>query len=187
MRVLPALRLTLVALTAFLGGAVAMGVAAPVAASCRVLPDPAQAIREAQVAFVGTVVAVSNNDRWATVAVEEVWRGPDLPTTVEVRGGPAGNTATSIDRTFVAATRYLFTVSAAGGGLTDTACSATTPWTPELARLRPADARAPIRAAVEPTATDPISVAAPLIAVAAIGAALFGIVALLALRRRRAS
>ena len=162
-------------------------VATPVQASCVELAEPAVAVREADVAFVGTVVRLANQDRWATVAVEEVWRGPDLGPTVEVRGGPAGNVATSVDRTYRLG-RYLFVVSAAGGHFSDSACSATTEWDRTLEPIRPADARRPLGASVgdEPSPSgDTRSLAAPLIVASAAGLALMAVVSVLALRRRQ--
>jgi len=162
---------------------VAAAVAAPVQASC-VMPPPLQeAIRAADVAFVGTVIRVANQDRWATVTVEEVWHGPDLTPIVEVRAGPAGNTASSIDRTYASGTKYLFTVSAGGGTLIDSSCSSTTEWTADLAQFRPADARSAVSPPVETAPTDTFSILLPLAAVAAVALVVFGAVALVAFRR----
>ena len=155
------------------------GAATPVQASCALIPQPAQAVREAEVAFVGTVMSIANQDRWATVAVEEVWIGSDLPVTVEVRGGPAGNVASSVDRSFVAATRYLFTVSVANGRLHDSICSGTTEWTADLARFRPAGARPALGAQTEPPPPDPLALVVPLLAAASVGGALVGVGAVL--------
>jgi hypothetical protein len=162
-----------------LTGTVAVGLAAPTVASCAVIPEPAQAVREAELAFVGRVVGLANQDRWATVAVEEVWVGPDLSTTVEVRGGSEGNTASSVDRSFAAGTRYLFTVTQSEGRLHDSSCSGTTVWAPDLARLRPADARPPIGASLDPPPAedvDPLTVLVPLLAAAGVGGIVFGLV-----------
>jgi len=166
------------------------GTAAPVGASCRTIPEPRDAVAMADVAFVGTVVLLTNGDRWATVAVEEVWRGPDLPATVEVRGGPGGNMGSSIDRTY-RRTRYLFLVAPVGGQLTDSSCSGTTEWHVGLEPLRPDNARQPVGPRPEPGATVAPFIGGELMVVGAAGltllgaVVLFGVVALIAIRRRR--
>lgn len=132
-------------------------------ASCRAIPAVGEALLSADIVFVGTVTATANRDAWATVQVEEVWRGPDQPTTVVIQGGPAGNAATSVDRAFVVGTRYLFFPYAAeGGALTDNSCTSTTEWSGELAALRPADARQPLGATPTDTGFDLGAVAAPI-------------------------
>lgn len=165
--------------------AVLLGSSNPAAASCAV-PPLEDWIRSSDVAFVGTIVQLANGDRWATVNVEEIWHGPDLAPVVEVRGGPAGNVASSVDRTYGVG-RYLFAVSVAEGVLQDGACSATTEWTEDLAKLRPADARrpsAPIDSAPEPTSgTSPLAPVVVAAAMVVAVVALFGSVALLARRR----
>jgi hypothetical protein len=159
--------------------------AGPAAASC-IRPVPIEeAIRNADSVFVGTVTALSNNNRWATVAVEEVWTGPDLAPIAEVRGGPGGNTASSIDRMYTARVKYLFVVSIAEGQLSDNACSSTMEWEPDLANIRPASAHPPVSATPEPDAAapfDPASLLLPGALILAAGVVVFG--AALALRRR---
>jgi hypothetical protein len=170
--------------SAALLGLLVLTSAAPSVASCaRPIPIE-EAMQSADSVFVGTVTSLSNGERWATVAVDEVWRGPDLAPTVEVRGGPGGNTASSIDRRFAGATRYLFVVSIAEGVLSDNACSATIEWEPDLANLRPATAHPPIAPAPEPDAAapfDPASLLLPGAVILAAGLLVFG--AALVLRR----
>jgi hypothetical protein len=103
-----------------------------------------ETIKDAELAFVGTVASVANSDRWATVAVAEVWIGPDLPPVVEVRGGPGPGTASSVDRMFRAGVTYLFVPRLSEGVLSDNSCSMTTEWNADVARLRPASARPPV-------------------------------------------
>lgn len=115
---------------------------APASASCATTPSIDDAVLLGDVVFVGTVLRTENSGRWATVRVEERWRGArDLGDTVQVRGGPEAGTATPIDRIF-ATSRYLFVVSQGPGYLTDNQCTATVPWTDDLARLRPIDVSA---------------------------------------------
>ncbi|MDQ2964624.1 MAG: hypothetical protein M3R57_02105 [Chloroflexota bacterium] len=159
--------------------------AAPALGSCVRPVSIEEAIQGADSVFVGTVTGLSNGDRWATVAVDDVWKGPDLAPIVEVRGGPGGNTASSIDRSFTAATRYLFVVSIADGALSDNACSSTMEWEPDLANIRPATAHAPVAPKPEPDAAapfDPASLLLPGALIAAAGLVVFG--AALVLRRK---
>jgi hypothetical protein len=131
-------------------------------ASCTMIPLLEDAIKTADIVFVGTVVETANRNTWATVQVEEVWRGPDQPARVVVQGGPAGNAATSIDRSFAVGVKYLFFPRANdAGALGDNICSNTTEWSAELAGLRPADARAPIGSTPPPAGFDVMSVAVP--------------------------
>lgn len=114
-----------------------------VLASCAP-PEPLErVVASSDVVLVGTVTAVANNDRWARVQVEEIWKGGPLEAIVEVHGGgPDPNMMTSVDRTYVPG-RYLFTLGRNGIELLDNACSGTTVWSEDLARLRPADWLAP--------------------------------------------
>jgi hypothetical protein len=161
-----------------------LGFAAPTLASC-VQPVPIEeAIKSADSVFVGTVTALSNNDRWASVAVEEVWSGPDLAPIVEVRGGAEGNAASSVDRAYTAKTSYLFVVLISDGMLSDNACSSTTEFTADLASLRPATAHPPIAPAPDPDAApfDPASLLVPAALIVAAGVLVFGVA--LVIRRR---
>jgi hypothetical protein len=165
-----------------------LATAGPAAASCVVWGTEEEMLRDAEVAFVGTVQSVANADRWAMVAVEEMWIGPELAPIVEVRGGAGPGEATSVDRTYSAGTRYLIVASIRDGVLTDNACSLTAPWAPELARLRPAKARLPVAeadpadAAEERTGFDPGALLVPGVVVLALGGIVFG--AVLVLRSR---
>lgn len=164
-------------LTLALSLGVALGLlAAPAVtlADCMMPPSVAEALTNAEIVFVGTVTETSNRSSWATVEVEDIWKGPDVPAVVLVKGGPGGNAATSVDRTFEVGVKYLFfpyvanaTEPALGrgidveAGLADNSCTNTTPWVPELADLRPAGAHAPIGAAPEASGFDVMSIAVP--------------------------
>ena len=166
--------------------AIAFATPASVAASC-FLPPPAagNAWDGAQAVFVGTVTALDNNARSAIVHVEEVWAGPDQPGEVVVRGGPEGDMATSVDRTFSLGTQYIFAVSIVEGSLEDNACSGTTPTADvDLDAVRPADTRTPEAAPIANQGFDLASVAGPGL-VALLAAALL-LVAVLVARRREA-
>lgn len=157
---------------------------APTLASCAEPPPIAEALAKAEILFVGTVTATDNGGTWATAQVEEVWKGPDQPIIVLVKGGPGPGAATSIDRTFEVGVKYLFFAHVDGAALGDNACTSTTPWTDGLLGLRPADARAPIGDAPgEPTDFDPGGVIAP-IGVAVLIAGLLLVVGLLARSRQ---
>lgn len=125
--------------------AVAIG-AVPVSASCALPPGvPEPRLHDAEILIVGTVRAVRDGGRVATVTVDEIWRAPDLPTEVVIQGGFAtGDSFTSGDRTFEAGVRYLFDLTIdQDGNLQDGACTQTTVWSAELAAFRPPDARGP--------------------------------------------
>ena len=133
----------------FLVGAAFAGVLAlpaPVTASCVAPPPNGRAVKEADIVFIGTVTATTNNDRWATVEVEEIWKGDDIDPIVEIKAGPAdppgpAGVASSADRTFEEGVRYLFFPYRGKKGFTDSSCSNTTRFTPELERFRPTSAR----------------------------------------------
>jgi hypothetical protein len=126
-----------------LGLLILMSWTRPVIASCALPPgEVGPRWSDADIVILGTVRAVADQDRIATVVVEEIWRGPDLPPEVTVRGGfGTGATFTSGDRTFETDVRYLFDLRESEGSLQDNACSLTAPWSADLAALRPADAR----------------------------------------------
>lgn len=184
---LPRMRATFVLLAALLIAFTAPG---DVAASCIQPPPIEEAIRAADVVFVGTVTGVANRDRTATVLVDEVWKGPDMAPTVRVLGGPEDeNTGSSVDRTYTAGTRYLFVVQIDQGRLSDNACSSTQEMTPDLAIARPAVVRTPIAEQPSPTPAPttgqaPGQSAAPIV-LAATGLAAAGLFAALWVLRRR--
>jgi hypothetical protein len=163
----------------------ALAAPTPADASCAIWGTETEMLADADVVFVGTVAAVRNESRSATVKVEEVWQGPDLPTTVEVDGGQEPGVWSSVDRQYTAGSRYLFAVAIHEGMLRDSACTMTSEWADDLLRFRPP---AP-RAAVQPLdSTDGESGAdwLPLLSAAIVvtlGAAIFG--GVLAVRSRR--
>jgi len=121
-----------------------LGSPARALASCLQPPPIEAAVNSAEILFVGTVTATSNRDSWATVQIEEIWKGPDQPASVLVKGGPGGNAATSVDRTFQVGVKYVFFPYLDGATLADNACTSTTPWSDGLLGLRPSDARTPL-------------------------------------------
>jgi hypothetical protein len=155
-----------------------------VAASCAMPPPLPDHVAMADAVFVGTVRHVTSEARTATVEVQEIWRGPDLPASVVVRGGlDEDGVTTSADRSFEVGIRYLFAVAANGGRLEDHACTATQPWTDELAALRPDDPREPLPSA--DGSADVLGIAVPtppLIALLVVIAV--GVAGTLAFRRR---
>ncbi len=134
---------------------VVVSLSRPAAASCVPAPPLQTGVAEAPVVFVGTVLSTANRDRVAQVRVEEIWKGPDLPDQITVRGSrvaPEENAVTSIDRTFRVDLRYLFIpdrvadVSPGPDGrvvVDDSLCTATREYRPELDRLRPASVTNP--------------------------------------------
>ena len=132
-------------------------------ADCMMPAPVEQAVQTAEIVFVGTVAETSNHNSWASVQVEDVWRGPDQPVAVIVKGGPAGNMATSVDRFFEVGTKYLFFPFVDPEvGLADNSCTSTVQWSADLAQLRPADARQPIGATETEAGFDVGGLIAPL-------------------------
>jgi hypothetical protein len=165
-----ALLATLLALGAFAAGS------AGAQASCAAPPSLKDQIAAARLVFVGTVVSTSDNDRVARVRVESIWKGPDLPAFVDVHGSPVSgqNAGSSIDRHYRAGERDLFVLYSDSPPLQDNSCSATQPYTEQLAALAPADARVPAAATTSPENQNsvgqywlPIAIVALIVAAAA--------------------
>lgn len=144
-------------------------------ASCAMPIPIEEAIRTGEVVITGTVISTENDGRWATVEVHEIWKGPDLPSTVIVRGGPGPGSASSIDRSFTAGARYLFVASLDGqGGLSDNACSATTEMGAGDNALRPKDFRTPTPVDPSSAGVDLGGLVAPIVVALIVAAALLG-------------
>jgi hypothetical protein len=153
----PSFALALVPVVVSLG--VIVGAAHPALASCAPPTTVEEEIDRADLVVVGVVSQVANRDRWATVAVEEVWKGTGSEGRVNVRAGPAdppGGTTqamSSVDRTYVLGIRYLVFASdpkahgwvaswGSDGRFEDNNCSATQPYVAaKLDRFRPPNAR----------------------------------------------
>jgi len=155
-------------------------------ASCAGTPSIEDAVRFGDVVVVGSVVKLENDDRWATVQVEERWRGArDVPDTIEVHGGPEPDASTTTDRTFQL-TRYLFVLTRGDGFYADDACTATRIWTPDLATYRPAGVSpAPgVEAGSKVTAIDPGAIALVAALLLALLIAIVAYIVILRARRR---
>lgn len=126
-------------------GLILLAAPGAVLADCMAPPPIEQAVREAEVVFVGTVTRTEDQARRAIVAVEEVWRGPDLPASTVVLGG-VGDGFTSVDRTYEAGLTYVFfpSIDPESRALVDNLCTNTVVWQDEYETLRPADARSPL-------------------------------------------
>ena len=185
MRVCPVGLLGVLAFALALGaGLTALARPTPAAASCMMPPPIEDAIAQGEVVFVGTVGVAVNDGRWVTVGVEEIWKGPELPPAVEVRGGPEPGTASSVDRSYTQGTRYLFVVAVEDNRLVDNACSSTTEWSEDLAQFRPEGAhRLVAQDGGEPV--EPMSVVLPAFAAIVGGVAVFVLAGLTARRRAR--
>jgi hypothetical protein len=154
---------------------------APALAACSTVRPPEDVVLFGDVVFVGTVQSVENGGRWATVHVDERWKGGrDVTGTIVVHGPEAG--LGTVARTY-APGRYLFDVTEGDGTFNDDACSGTRPWADAMASLRPAGVQAADAASFDPLASiDPGDLAV----VAALGVALLvAIVAYLYLLRSR--
>jgi hypothetical protein len=160
---------------------------APALADCQMAPPIEEAVRTSELVFVGTVTALDNSGRSATVQVEEVWRGGEMPATVTIFGGTDPEQAMEDDRTFEAGVRYVFVPFVIDGRLVDSICSATTAWVDELAAIRPAGVRTPTPTAA-PAAPGPLSaiadLALPLLTALLIGGAALAIAVVVGRRRQ---
>jgi hypothetical protein len=113
------------------------------------------AIADAPAVFVGEVVSVRSAGRWATVAVEAVWKG-DVEDVVEVRSGafdaPGGLVSeSSVDRSYDEGGTYVFVPFGGGGDVfEDNSCTRTTPYRTALEAHRPGPARTPEPASPTP-------------------------------------
>lgn len=134
----------------------------------------------APLVFVGTVTGTADQDRTATVHVDEVWTGQHLPPEVILRGSPdAGAAATSVDRHYQGGRQYLFVpVSVSGPPYDDNACTMTRDFAADVAALRPTSV---IRYPAAPAGPPLLPLAA--VAVAIVGG---GIYAISRIRTRRA-
>ena len=100
------------------------------------------ALEQAPVVFIGTVRALGNDGRQATVEVTRVWKGGTLPMRVEVQGTIAtqDKVVTALDRLYARDRTYLFLPSTGSSPrFRENRCSATRALTAELAAKAPAD------------------------------------------------
>jgi len=103
-------------------------------------------IREAGTVFVGTVEALGNQGRTATVEVIRVWKGGVLPRRVQVTGTIAtqSKVVTALDRLYARDRTYLFLPSSGTSPrFTENRCSGTRALTSELAALAPSGGGTP--------------------------------------------
>lgn len=143
-------------------------------ADCMMPPPVEEAVKSAEIVFVGTVNATTNRATWASVTVEEVWSGPDQPASVIIPGGPGGNAGTSVDRSFEVGTKYLFFPYVDEQlGLADNSCTSTQPWAAALLPLRPASVRTPT-GETEGAGFDVGGLLGPLVVALVVGGLLFG-------------
>lgn len=138
------MKLKLLVLTSL---ACVIAVAGSASASCVKPPPMGKAVREGEIVFIGSVTSTTNADRWATVEVEEIWKGDGLDPVIEIKAGPADPpgpmmAASSNERTFKEGVRYLFfPYRKQSGTFSDSSCSNTTRWTADLERFRPPGVR----------------------------------------------
>jgi hypothetical protein len=118
---------------------------AGVQASCARAPSLQEQIATSPLVFVGTVVSTSENDRVARVKVESIWKGLALPAYVDLHGSPGSGSGviTSVDRMFRTGERDIFVLFSDQQPLQDNSCSATQPYTAEVAALAPSNAKSP--------------------------------------------
>ncbi len=153
----PSRRLALLIPAAFVALLAAPGA---VLADCMMPPPIEEAVQTNDVVLVGTVVAVQDQGRRATVQVDEIWRGPDLPETTVVLGGQ-GDAFTSVDRTYEVGMKYVFfpSVDPDTRALVDNLCTNTAEWQDDYEKIRPTEARSPIGdPSAEPASFDVASI-----------------------------
>lgn len=98
---------------------------APATAQCST-PSTERALQDALTVFVGKVTSTEDSGRIAQVQVLAVWKGPDLPEFVEVRG--TSGSATNVDRRFDVSKTYLVIPENTRAPYLASACSATQPF-----------------------------------------------------------
>ena len=133
-------------------------------------------VAEADIVFVGRVLATNRSGYWATFAVLEDWTHSGLGQRVEVRGRrspdavlPIFDTWEEDSRTFEVGVTYLVLPYADGGVLYDSECTSTRTWTAGLAALRPADAEVmPVVDAAPPNVSVPLLIAAAVVGLIAV-------------------
>lgn len=136
-------------------------------ADCQPVDSVQAALTNAEVAFVGTAIAVSEARSTATFRVDETWAGTVGPT-VEVFGLNGGRGVSEDDRIWQAGVRYLVIPYLVEGHLADHICSGTAPWTNELAALRPPNATVAEPAAASASPPWPVMIAVAVVLVMAV-------------------
>jgi hypothetical protein len=102
------------------------------------LDDPTGALAWADVVFVGTVASVGNAGTTATVNVDDVWKGDNVPAVAEVDGSMGAET-----QVFAVGQKYLFVPDKTPRPYHAYTCGVR-PYDPSLDAHRPADAHPPI-------------------------------------------
>lgn len=126
-----------IALTLVAAASLAAHVPAARAATC---PPIAVAMGAADVVFVGTLTATDSLGERASFAVEEVWKGQDVPAAVEVRGFHGQWEGTGA----LTGTRYLMLATVVGSSLQGgDGCNGPYLWDGSMAALRPDTAHPP--------------------------------------------
>jgi hypothetical protein len=157
---------------------------APALADCQMAPPIEEAVRTSELVFVGTVTALDNSGRSATVQVEEVWRGGEMPATVTIFGGTDPEQAMEDDRTFEAGVRYVFVPFVIDGRLVDNICTSTTRWVDDFAAFRPAGVQTPTPSAAAGPLSAIADLALPLLTAMLIGGAALAIAVVVGRRRQ---
>ena len=144
-------------------------------------------IEQAPTVFTGTVRALGNQGRTATVDVIRVWKGTSLPRRVQVTGTIAtqSKVVTALDRLYARDRTYLFLPTAGSSPrFAENRCSATRSLTAELSAKAPAGGgNAPVGEGV-PLPDDGLKKVAPLLVV---GPAIVVLAGLLLLARRKST
>jgi len=162
-----------------------LAVPAAVRADCQPVESVEAALEAAEVAFVGTVLQTAPGED-AVFRIEEAWVG-QLGSTIEVGGLNGGGRRVvrpnqevpavepvpagfvEDDRIWEVGQRYLVIPYVVEGRLVDHICSGTSPWSNELAALRPPTATVAEPAAPAASPPWPVLSAGALVLVLALG------------------
>jgi hypothetical protein len=117
-------------------------------ASCGHIPTVEEAFPDADIVFTGTVISTDYDGKLATVEVEAIWKGEEIPFEVTVIGVGGldlltAATVTSGDRHFEAGVKYIFFPINSANPFEDYACTATTPVTADIEAQLPGLAGGP--------------------------------------------
>ena len=169
--------------------------ASPASADCAAPTGVGHSMRYAELVFVGSAEQVTNEGRWATFVIDELWKGTPESRRIEVHGGPKGRMHSSVERSYRQGARYLVmaTDPEAGGydsmydsnsRFEDNACSGTRPYVAALERYRP-NPHPPLPAATTVISQSDGVPAAAIVLVVAAGITAAGLAVWRPWRRRR--
>jgi hypothetical protein len=102
---------------------------------------------DAQLVFVGTVADTAANEQNALIHIEEIWRGGPLPEWLPVIGTQDPSVIWEDTTRFNGESRYLVVADRYEGAIVPRGCGYTTPYSADLAALRPLNPSMPVAVA----------------------------------------